>query len=99
MRMPPLLSRAGLAAATCAALAFAPLHSHAQGGVMNLLNSLGGSGSGGGLLGAVVGGGAQNNQGDDLFSLLSRGNILFKGNKITYYPIVIPHRGNCHFIG
>ena len=39
---------------------------------MNLLNSLGGSGSGGGLLGAVVGGGAPTNQGDDLFSLLSR---------------------------
>ena len=39
---------------------------------MNLLNSLGGSGSGGGLLGAVVGGGAPSNQGDDLFSLLSR---------------------------
>ncbi len=72
MRMPPLLSRTALAAATCAALAFAPLHSHAQGGVMNLLNSLGGSGSGGGLLGAVVGGGAPTNQGDDLFSLLSR---------------------------
>ena len=62
MRMPPLLSRTALAAATCAALAFAPLHSHAQGGVMNLLNSLGGSGSGG----------APSNQGDDLFSLLSR---------------------------
>ena len=29
MRMPPLLSRTALAAATCAALAFAPLHSHA----------------------------------------------------------------------
>ena len=72
MRMPPLLSRAALAAATCAALALAPLHSHAQGGVMNLLNSLSGSGSGGGLLGAVVGGGAPSNQGDDLFSLLSR---------------------------
>ena len=41
MRMPPLLSRTALAAAACAALAFAPLHSHAQGGVMNLLNSLG----------------------------------------------------------
>ncbi len=74
MRMPSLLSRTGLAAAICAALAFAPLHGHAQGGVMNLLNSLSGSGSssGGGLLGAMVGGGAQNNQGDDLFSLLSR---------------------------
>ena len=39
---------------------------------MNLLNSPGGAGSGGGLLGAVVGGGAPTNQGDDLFSLLSR---------------------------
>ncbi|MDY0106267.1 MAG: M48 family metalloprotease [Giesbergeria sp.] len=72
MRMPPLLSRAALAAATCAALALAPLHGHAQGGVMNLLNSLGGAGSGGGLLGAVVGSTTPSNQGDDLFSLLSR---------------------------
>ena len=75
MRIAPSLSRAGLAAAICAALAWMPLHGHAQSGVMNLLNSLGGSGSGGAssLLGALAGGGAaQPPQGDDLFSLLSR---------------------------
>ena len=56
MRIPTLLSRTGLAAAaTCLALAAAPVQAQ---GMMNLLNSLGGSGNSGsgaaGLLGAVV---------------------------------------------
>lgn len=74
MRLRPLLSRATLAATACAAaLAFTPVASHAQ-GVMNLLNNLGGSKtSGGGLLGAVVGGNSGNaGQGEDLIGLLSR---------------------------
>ena len=57
--------------ALCAALSLAPALGLAQGGVMNLLNSLGGGSSGGGLLGAVTGQSAQP-QGDDLISLLSR---------------------------
>ena len=75
MRIPTLLSRTGLAAAaTCLALAAAPVQAQ---GMMNLLNSLGGSGNSGsgaaGLLGAVVGGPANNGaQGEDLISLLSR---------------------------
>ena len=54
-----------------AALSLAPALGLAQGGVMNLLNSLGGGSSGGGLLGAVTGQSAQP-QGEDLISLLSR---------------------------
>ncbi|WP_119966495.1 M48 family metalloprotease [Simplicispira lacusdiani] len=72
MRLPPLLSRATLAATACAAaLALAPAASHAQ-NMLNLLNNLGGGSksSGGGLLGAVVGG--NTGQGEDLVSLLSR---------------------------
>ncbi len=63
--------RRGLwAAALC--LGLAPAMAPAQGGVMNLLNSIGGgSNRGGGLLGAVTGQGNQA-QGDDLISLLSR---------------------------
>lgn len=57
--------------ALCAALSLAPALGLAQGGVMNLLNSLGGGSSGGGLLGAVTGQSAQP-QGEDLISLLSR---------------------------
>ena len=57
--------------ALCVALSLAPALGLAQGGVMNLLNSLGGGSSGGGLLGAVTGQSAQP-QGDDLISLLSR---------------------------
>ena len=74
MRIKTLLSRTGLAAAaTCLALAAAPVHAQ---GMMNLLNSLGGSGNSGsgaaGLLGAVIGTPAGNSgQGDDLISLLS----------------------------
>ena len=63
------------AAACCVALSLVPSPGHAQGGVMNLLNSLGGSGSssGGGLLGAVMGSPASpGGQGEDLISLLSR---------------------------
>lgn len=63
------------AVACCVALSLVPSPGHAQGGVMNLLNSLGGSGSssGGGLLGAVVGSPASSGgQGEDLISLLSR---------------------------
>lgn len=63
-------ARALRAGALCLALGLAPALGQAQGGVMNLLNSLGGS-SGGGLLGAVTGQSAQP-QGDDLISLLSR---------------------------
>ena len=68
------LLRTGLA---CAALALAPTLGQAQ-DVMNLLNSLGGSRSGGsssgGLLGAITGAPAAPaaGQGDDLVSLLSR---------------------------
>lgn len=75
MRISTLLSRATLAATACAAaLALVPVPGHAQ-GMLNLLNNLG-SGSkntGGGLLGAVIGGPTNNSgQGEDLISLLSR---------------------------
>ena len=75
MRLPFHPARTRLLATACTALALslAPLPGQSQ-GVMNLLNTLGGgSNSGGGLLGAITGGGnAAVPQGDDLISLLTR---------------------------
>ena len=74
MRLPFSFSRARsrALATACAALALALLPSQGQSqNVMNLLNSLGGGGNSGGILGAITGSGGAA-QGDDLISMLSR---------------------------